>query len=151
MREGGNKARRNTYRIFQILLVVYSACISAGTAFGIGQKSDDIPPADYVEAMKLEIIAQGVCIFNIVTSKASVGFLLLRIVTRPWHRVVIWFILVTNSIMATFLTIAVFIQCIPVQSVWDRSVEGNCWLDFTTTGITVSGMWRWVQRQRCGC
>lgn len=87
----------------------------------------------------MEVIAQGICIFNIVTSKAAVAFLLLRIVARTWHKVFIWFCLITNSIMATFLTIAVFIQCIPVESVWNVAVNGNCWLDFTTAGITVSG------------
>ena len=90
--------------------------------------------------MKLEIIAQALCIFNLVTSKAAVAFLLLRFAARTWHRIFVWFCVVTNAIMATFLTIAVFIQCIPVESVWRSDIQGNCWLDFTTAGITVSGM-----------
>lgn len=126
----------------KLLLIAYSACISAGTEHGIGQKRGDVPPDDYTEAMKLEIIGQGVCIFNIVTSKTAVAFLLLRFAARTWHRVFIWFCVVTNSIMATLLTVAVFVQCIPVESVWNFDIKGNCWLDFTTAGITVSGAFR---------
>ena len=124
--------------LLKMLLAGYSALISAGTAYGIGQKRADVVPAEYTQAMMFQIIGQGVCIFNIVTSKAAVGLLLLRIVTRTWHKTFIWFILITNSIIATFCTIAVFIQCIPIAAVWNYEVQGNCWLDFTTVGITTS-------------
>jgi hypothetical protein len=89
--------------------------------------------------MKYEVIAQGVCIFNIVTTKAAVAILLLRVVERTWHKVFIWFLLISNSIMATWCTIAIFIQCVPVEKVWNFMAEGSCWLDFAKVGITTSG------------
>ncbi|KAI6785266.1 uncharacterized protein J7T54_006908 [Emericellopsis cladophorae] len=121
-----------------LLLAAYSACISAGTAYGIGQKRADIDPADYVQAHMFEIIGQGVCIFNIAISRAAVAFLLLRIVNRGWHKTFIWACIATNSILAVFCTIAVFIQCLPIQAVWNSSVKGNCWLDFAKVGLTTS-------------
>lgn len=95
--------------------------------------------------MKFEIIGQGVCIFNIAVSKASVALLLLRIVTRRWHKFFVWFCLITNSALATFCTIAVFIQCLPIQAVWDFSVKGNCWLDFQKVGVTTSGVYYLIE------
>jgi hypothetical protein len=89
--------------------------------------------------MKMEIIGQAVCIFNIATSKAAVGFFLLRILAKNWHKACIWFLMVTNSLLAIWTTIAVFIQCIPVESVWNATVKGNCWLDFAKVGLTCSG------------
>lgn len=88
--------------------------------------------------MKLEIIGQGVCIFNILISKAAVSFLLLRIVTRTWHKIFIWFCFITTSIIVIWCTISIFIQCIPVEAVWNPNVVGNCWLDFAKIGLATS-------------
>jgi hypothetical protein len=107
--------------------------------YGIGQKRADIPPEDYTQAMKYEIIGQGACIFNIAVSKAGVAFFLLRIVFKWWHKALIWLCVITNSIVATFGTIAVFVQCTPVQRTWDISVAGKCTLDFPTIGLFISG------------
>ncbi|KAI5459432.1 hypothetical protein BGZ63DRAFT_361102 [Mariannaea sp. PMI_226] len=121
-----------------ILLAVYSALVSVGTLYGIGQKRADVSQDDYIQAMKYEIIAQGVCIFNIATSKAAVAFFILRIVTKTAHRVFIWACIISNTLLATWCTIAVFIQCIPVESVWNPNIKGNCWLDFAKVGLTTS-------------
>lgn len=114
--------------------------ITTGTFYGIGQKQADLAAMEhFIEAMKYEIIAQGFCIFNLVTAKAAVGFLLLRFAGHKWHRWAVWFCIGTNGIMATWCTIAVFIQCLPIQKTWNRLLPGNCWLDFTTVGIVTSG------------
>jgi hypothetical protein len=112
---------------------------SVGTTYGIGRHRAEIPAEDYINAMKYEVIGQAFCIFNIAISKAAVAFFLLRIVNKKWHKGVVWFILITNTIMATWTTIAVLIQCVPIERVWDISVPGNCWLDFAKVGITCSG------------
>ncbi|KAM0543295.1 hypothetical protein ACHAPJ_012379 [Fusarium lateritium] len=118
---------------------MYAALISVGTTFGIGQKRDDIPDHDYIEAMEYELIGQGVCIFNIATSKAAVAFFILRIVREMRHRIFIWFRILSNTLLATWTTIAVFIQCFPIAKVWNpMGVEGDCWLDFTKVGIACS-------------
>ncbi|KAF4960745.1 hypothetical protein FSARC_10374 [Fusarium sarcochroum] len=121
------------------LLIVYATLISVGATFGIGQKRDDISDHDYIEAMKYELIGQGVCIFNIATSKAAVAFFILRIVRETRHRIFIWFCIISNTLLATWTTIAVFIQCFPISKVWNpMGVEGDCWLDFTKVGIACS-------------
>ncbi|KAF4988167.1 hypothetical protein FDECE_15164 [Fusarium decemcellulare] len=121
-----------------ILLIIYAALISAGTSYGIGQKRDDISSEDYIESMKYEIISQGICIFNIATSKAAVAFFILRIIRETKHRIFIWGCIITNTLLALWCTIAVFIQCIPIIKVWDQSVPRECWLDFVKVGIACS-------------
>lgn len=93
---------------------------------------------EYTEAMKWEVIGQGLGIFNIVTSKAAVAFLLLRIVEQTWHKMYIWFCIVTNSLLASWCTLAIFVQCMPVHKVWDPMHDGECWLDFTKVGLVTS-------------
>jgi hypothetical protein len=112
--------------------------VSTATSYGLGQKRADIPPADYILAMKYEVIGQGICIFNLVTAKAAIAFFLLRIVFKTWHKVMIWLCIISNTLLATFGTIAVFIQCTPVQKFWDFAVPGECWLDFASIGLVVS-------------
>uniref|UniRef100_A0A8H7NEJ2 Rhodopsin domain-containing protein n=1 Tax=Bionectria ochroleuca TaxID=29856 RepID=A0A8H7NEJ2_BIOOC len=121
-----------------LLLVTFSSCVAVGTSYGVGQRRADIAPEDYIEAMKWEVIAQGVSIFNLVASKGAVAFLLLRIVTQAWHKVYIWFCFVTNSIIATWCTIAVFIHCTPVDKIWNPNVEGHCWLDLAKVALATS-------------
>lgn len=98
-----------------------------------------MPPEDYILAMKYEVFGQAVCIFNLILSKATIGLFLLRIVFETWHKAVIWFVLGTNSILVIWCTVAIFIQCVPVQMVWGATTEGHCWLDFAKIGLATSG------------
>ena len=128
------------YPLMKALFTAYVAFVSMATGYGLGQKRADIPPEDYIQAMKYEVIGQGICIFNLVTAKAAIAFFLLRIVFKIWHKVLIWICIITNTGLAVFGTIAVFIQCTPVEKVWNFMVPGECWLDFATIGLVVSGM-----------
>lgn len=121
-----------------ILFVAYVSCVSVATGYGLGRLRAEIPPEDYIQAMKFEIIGQGICIFNLVTAKAAVAFFLLRVVFKIWHKVLIWLCIISNAALATWGSIAVFIQCTPVEKVWDFSVPGECWLDFASIGLVVS-------------
>lgn len=109
-----------------------------GTLWGVGQLRANIPSESYIQAMKFEVIGQGVCIFNIVISKAAISFLLLRIVTRTWHKIFVWFCFITVGLIATWCTIAIFIQCFPIAKLWNPSIEGECWLDFARIGLATS-------------
>lgn len=76
-----------------------------GTVWGIGQRRPDIPPDHYIAVMKLEVIGQGVCIFNIDISKAAVSFLLLCIVTRALHKTFVLFCLTSYYLFSTTSTL----------------------------------------------
>ncbi|KAL8383413.1 hypothetical protein RB595_006932 [Gaeumannomyces hyphopodioides] len=80
-----------------LLLAIYSAFISAATHYGLGRRRVEISMDSYAQAMKLEIIGQAICIFNIATARAAVAFFLLRIVVERRHRVFVYACIVTNS------------------------------------------------------
>ncbi|CAM1504640.1 Fc.00g022310.m01.CDS01 [Cosmosporella sp. VM-42] len=121
-----------------ILLTVYAALMSVSSAYGMGRHRAELSHSDYVLAMKYEVIGQGVSIFNLSMSKAAVGFFILRIARQMRYKVLIWFCIISNAILVAWTTIAIFIQCIPSEKIWDSTVSGNCWLDFFKVGITAS-------------
>lgn len=131
---------RTRAHISQLLLAIYAALITVATTYGLGRRRAEISPEDYVQAQKYETIGQAVCIFNIIFSKCAVAFFLLRIVFKRWHKALIWCCIVTTTLLTTWGTIAIFIQCTPVEKVWNfQGVDGVCWLDFAKIGLVVSG------------
>lgn len=96
---------------------------------------------DYGKAIMWEAIGQGICIMGIAASKGSVALFLLRIVLKRWHIALLWFCIVTTTILCTITTTLLFVQCRPTAFLWDRTIEGGyCWLNFTTVGLTM-GAW----------
>lgn len=47
------------------------------------------------------------------------------------HKVLLYFWMVTIMVLSLLLAIAVFLQCTPVQSIWDPRIEGTCTLSLT--------------------
>ncbi|KAF2179193.1 hypothetical protein K469DRAFT_674553 [Zopfia rhizophila CBS 207.26] len=124
-----------------ISFVLYVACISVGTQYGIGKKFADVPLADYSQAIKWEAIGQGACILGIAASKGSVALFLLRIVVKKWHVAILWFCITSTTILCIITTTLLFLQCKPMEFLWDRTISGGyCWLNFTIVGLFM-GAW----------
>ncbi|KAF4440938.1 hypothetical protein F53441_12157 [Fusarium austroafricanum] len=124
--------------VFQIL---YSAFVTAGTKYGIGRKFADVGNPDaYFRAVELEIYSQVAGIMVIGIGKAAVGIFLLRIVRNKFQKAFIWAFLAGTAFITLFASVVVVVQCDPVQSTWDKRIEGKCWIDFSKVGLTV-GSW----------
>ncbi|KAF2247694.1 hypothetical protein BU26DRAFT_487386 [Trematosphaeria pertusa] len=124
-----------------ITFIGYVACISVGITYGIGRKYATVSPASYSKAIMWEAIGQGICIMGIAASKSSVALFLLRIVLLKWHKAILWFCIVSTTLMCTITTTLLFLQCRPAAFLWDHTIEGGvCWLDFTSVGLTM-GAW----------
>ncbi|KNG49035.1 hypothetical protein TW65_04017 [Stemphylium lycopersici] len=121
----------------------YVACISVGITYGVGKQTADIIrlELDYSKSIMWEAIGQGICIMGIAASKGSVALFLLRIVAKRWHVAILWFCIVTTTILCTITTSLLYAQCIPTAFLWDRTIQGGyCWLNFTQVGLTM-GAW----------
>ncbi|XP_014555731.1 hypothetical protein COCVIDRAFT_38603 [Bipolaris victoriae FI3] len=121
----------------------YVACISIGVNYGVGKKTADIIrlDLDYSKAIMWEAIGQGICIMGIAASKGSVALFLLRIVVKQWHVGILWFCIISTTILCVITTALLYAQCIPTAFLWDRTIEGgHCWLNFTPVGLTM-GAW----------
>lgn len=86
---------------------------------------------------------------GIAASKSSVALFLLRIVLLKWHKAILWFCIVSTTLMCTITTTLLFLQCRPAAFLWDHTIEGGvCWLDFTSVGLTMGGKRATVEVER---
>lgn len=81
-------------------------------------------------------------IIGIATSKASVAAFLLRLSIVTWHKVVLWFVLMTVCVSCFILALFDFIRCGPIESIWDPLIPAKCWMSasqYTNLSIAVGG------------
>ncbi len=72
-------------------------------------------------------LAEWFILISIPTSKTSFAVTLLRLVTRTWQRVAIWFFIISMNIVLWLDGIMLFAQCTPVEKNWDSDLPGSCW------------------------
>ncbi|KAI1138447.1 hypothetical protein F5Y05DRAFT_418770 [Hypoxylon sp. FL0543] len=106
--------------IFQALFVAF---MIASSAYGFGQHRTDISSEDVRMATKIELVGQFAVSLAMGLSKTSVAMFLMRIVVAVWHKVVLWFWIVTMMAWSLLLAISVFAQCTPVEALWDARVK----------------------------
>lgn len=122
----------------QILQIIYSSFVSAGTKYGIGRLFADVGNPDaYFKAVEMEVYAQVSGILLIGVGKCAVGIFLLRIIRNKIQKWAIWTFLAGTVGITLFSGVVVVVQCDPVESTWDKRIEGYCWIDFSKVGLTV--------------
>jgi hypothetical protein len=122
----------------QVLQIIYSAFVSAGTKYGVGRRFNDIGNPDaYFKAVELEVYSQVAGLLLIGVGKCAVGIFLLRIVRNRFQKTFIWAFLAGTVGITLFSSIVVVVQCDPVESTWDKRIQGTCWIDFAKVGLTV--------------
>lgn len=82
--------------------------------------------------------------------KISIMMMLLRIVIEPWHRVVLWAIVIVTELYSMAFLLIFLMQCSPMSFFWTRLIgtSGRC-IDTKTiigvvygySGITCVGDW----------
>ncbi|KAG4033231.1 hypothetical protein MFRU_005g02440 [Monilinia fructicola] len=113
------------------LMTAFAACISRSVAFGMGTHASELDLEDNSHGILWLLIGQFVISLSMGVSKCAVAVFLIRIVNRLWHKVLLYFWMVTIMVLSLLLAIAVFLQCTPVQSIWDPRIEGTCTLSLT--------------------
>ncbi|KAI1633474.1 hypothetical protein F4809DRAFT_623040 [Biscogniauxia mediterranea] len=121
------------------LLLLFSAFISESTAYGLGRSVAEINNLEnYVTAVKYEVIGQSFTIIVVGIRKTAVACFLLRIMIEQWHKVVLWLCIISVNGLSIFCTVAIYIQCIPLERVWNYTADGYRWLNFTAVGIATA-------------
>ncbi|EGY14177.1 uncharacterized protein VDAG_05341 [Verticillium dahliae VdLs.17] len=93
------------YAISWVLTLGYSIMGTVAAIHGYGR--DDLTAPEDVEATYYRMIAQSFSLLATGTSKASVGFFLLRLVVVRWQIISIWAIMSVMGILSILGTIAV--------------------------------------------
>ncbi|OCK81465.1 hypothetical protein K432DRAFT_392157 [Lepidopterella palustris CBS 459.81] len=115
-------------------LVTVTALGIAAALEGFGRHSHDLTPSQNVKATRLIIISQTFLAVCIVFSKTAVADFLLKIVVERWHKNVLWFCIVSTTILGTSVFLGFYTQCTPLESVWNPSVTGKCHMNMTVLG-----------------
>lgn len=85
----------------------------------------------------MEVYAQVSGILLIGVGKCAVGIFLLRIIRNKIQKWAIWTFLAGTVGITLFASVVVVVQCDPVESTWDKRIDGYCWIDFSKVGLTV--------------
>jgi hypothetical protein len=117
--------------------------------YGAGRHIEYIDPGDFVRAFRLNFVSQPIFLFAICLVKLSVGFFLLRIAVKAFYKRLIIGIMGKTcqtpqfsmqlvdryTVFMGFYTIGCFFtvvfQCTDLRVLWDPTVKGTCWSNFT--------------------
>ncbi|KAF5539229.1 integral membrane protein PTH11 [Fusarium phyllophilum] len=110
--------------LITFLLFVMSALL--GVKHGTGRHRDDLDPHDFQQAMKWWWWCYLWYCLTMISSKISIGYLLLRITTRKldvWILYGVMAITVCTGVVFFFVTL---FQCSPISYFWNQDQPGKC-------------------------
>ncbi|KAJ6003040.1 hypothetical protein N7451_005587 [Penicillium sp. IBT 35674x] len=114
-----------------LLQLVYTGLVTKGVQMGvIGRHAGAIENQNIIpHALKLVYIGFVVIIFGCVFAKTSFVITLLRIVTRPWQKMALWFILISMNAIMWLCGICYLAQCKPTAALWNTALmpTAECW------------------------
>lgn len=110
----------------------------------IGRHTEAIEDQHIVpHALKLVYIGFVIIIFGCVLAKTSFVITLLRIVTRPWQKMVLWFIMISMNAIMWLCGICYLAQCKPAAALWNIALmpTAKCWpvIVFENIALTAGG------------
>ncbi|KAK0629553.1 hypothetical protein B0T17DRAFT_589293 [Bombardia bombarda] len=107
-----------------ILFLVFCILSMQAAQYGLGKHLVDIDLVnDFPKALFLIPIGQFFAVLSISVSKSSFILTLLRLVTKPYQKVALWFMLLTINGSMLMIAIVQFYQCGAVPT--EGCIEGN--------------------------
>ncbi|KAH6890675.1 hypothetical protein B0T10DRAFT_596850 [Thelonectria olida] len=110
-----------------VCLLVYTILTIISTMYGLGRHIKEIPPEDFKKAIQLLLAGEVFAISAIAISKTSFAITLLRLATKSWQRYLLWYIILSLNIAMGMCCVIQYVQCSPVEVLWDPTVKGKCW------------------------
>ncbi|KAJ5741940.1 hypothetical protein N7533_011349 [Penicillium manginii] len=92
------------------------------------------------KAVYWEMIGQTFAVWGMAIAKISLGLFLLRIVVKQWHRISIWFCMMTLAAISVTTSITFWLQRFPAESIYDPRVPGRTLLSITPFALAL-GIW----------
>ncbi|KAJ5729775.1 uncharacterized protein N7483_004283 [Penicillium malachiteum] len=124
-----------------LLQIIFTVLVTKGVQMGVlGRHVEDIEnQASIPHRLKLLYIGFVIIIFGCVFAKTSFVITLLRIVTQPWQKVTLWFILITMNVLMWLCGICYLAQCRPAAALWNTKLfaEAQCWPTYILENIAM--------------
>jgi hypothetical protein len=142
-----------------VLCITGQIIIIPEVRFGGGKHIDQVDPADFQQAFKLNFVTQPIYLWAICLVKLAIGFFLLRVAVVTIYRRII----IGVMTFMTLYTLACFLVCFPmhISSVetlaytmvktivlqctnlavqWDPNVKGTCWGPTTLKALSYTNV-----------
>jgi hypothetical protein len=113
----------NFYVLTTALTIAYSSVGTVACIHGFGRS--DLDPDGIADVAYWRMIAQTFSLVATGTSKASVGFFLLRLVVARWQRIVLYVIMAIMMILSILGALFTWAGCRPVAFGWDERIPGG--------------------------
>lgn len=113
--------------------------ITFSAYFGLGQTVWSFIPDKMTELNRASLcVIMGTSFAILIgwTSKAAVAFFLLRLVTKKWHKYVLWWCVVSTGIMNITSVFFYWMNCRPFKKAWEPQTPGTCWVDMVALAQT---------------
>ncbi|KAK4225936.1 hypothetical protein QBC38DRAFT_248820 [Podospora fimiseda] len=94
-----------------ILFLVFVILSIHSTKYGLGKHFADVDLTLLPQLLYFLPIAQFFAVLSVAISKSSFILTLLRLVTRPWQKASLWFMLITINMSMFSISIVQFFQC----------------------------------------
>ncbi|TVY55497.1 Satratoxin biosynthesis SC1 cluster protein 4 [Lachnellula cervina] len=106
-----------------VLMCAFTCLISAAVHYGMGTHVGLLDVEQITHGVLMILIGQSCIALAMGLSKCAVAIFLMRIVTKTWHKMILWFWIISIMIFSILVAIAVFAQCTPTRSIWDPRVK----------------------------
>ncbi len=124
-----------------MLFLIYNIFLQLSAEYGFGRDISEIEsPDDLSRAILYEIIGQTLLITGNVSAKLSIGFFMVRLVTRWGHKVAIWTPVFIFSFFAMVSTFVLWFSCQPTAYLWNRRINGRCDVDPGPTAVLAGAL-----------
>ncbi|KAG4441856.1 hypothetical protein IFR05_002657 [Cadophora sp. M221] len=110
--------------VFMIPMTVLALYPASG--LGLGKHFYNVPPANIIALLKIFYAVQLFYVFLQTLAKLSILLLYLRIFPSKQFRRILIIAMVFMVCHGTGFFFVVAFQCLPVRSIWDRQIVGEC-------------------------
>lgn len=113
----------------QFLTIGTNAVLCEAYNLGLGRHIAYVQPTGQVKRCFMFLwIAEPTNLFALYAVRLSITLFFLRLIPlhKTFHRRLIWAIVGSLTVSDVYVTINYFIQCRPIQKVWDTEIEGTC-------------------------
>ena len=132
------------------MLVVEAALTTYIVSLGFGKHIWDFPVQNFPKFIVPAMAKATFAVTAEAWSKTSFAVTLLRI-SDGWTKKFVWFVIITVNLFMGLSSMVFYLQCTPINALWDQTVPGTCWAHNTTLiiNIVASGKSRTNRHKTC--
>ncbi|KAI1268655.1 hypothetical protein F5Y18DRAFT_238083 [Xylariaceae sp. FL1019] len=109
--------------------IAFTYFVLISIRYGAGKHTAVVPTENIPKVLKMRWAGELTYVVTSMLLKLTVGIFLLRICSQMWHRITIWFVLITCLVFNVFYVFIAAFQCDPIDYYWYRyttDITGVC-------------------------